>query len=140
MARFQVLESTIVPLDVFQFFLVASKRRLAQRIVPLLVGKHKPTARPERDGGDYVVVTNVDKLVWTNEWRKMIVKRYFRHSTYAGGLKVTNLMEMIAKDPTEPLRSPGPQFGYLALGEPRQPAGDPQYRACYIGAYASRSR
>ena len=36
--------------------------RLATQIATLLRGKHKPTFSPYIDGGDFVVVINVEKL------------------------------------------------------------------------------
>lgn len=76
--------------------------RLASRLVPLLCGKHKPTYSSVRDMGDYVVVTNVSKVVVTG--KKLQQKLYYRHSGRPGGLRVTPLSEMIANNPLEPLR------------------------------------
>ena len=36
--------------------------RLAAQIAPILKGKHKPTFRPNKDMGDYVVVINAEKV------------------------------------------------------------------------------
>lgn len=57
--------------------------RLAAQIAPILMGKHRPTYTPHIDTGDYVIVTNVDKVVFTGEkWRQ---KSYQRYSGYPGG-------------------------------------------------------
>ena len=57
--------------------------RLAAQIAPILMGKHRPTYTPHIDTGDYVVVTNVDKVVFTgNKWQQVIYQRY---SGYPGG-------------------------------------------------------
>ncbi len=57
--------------------------RLAAQIAPILMGKHRPTYTPHIDTGDYVIVTNVDKVVFTgNKWRE---KTYQRYSGYPGG-------------------------------------------------------
>ena len=57
--------------------------RLAAQIAPILMGKHRPTYTPHIDTGDYVIVTNVDKVVFTgNKWRQ---KFYQRYSGYPGG-------------------------------------------------------
>jgi large subunit ribosomal protein L13 len=57
--------------------------RLAAQIAPILMGKHRPTYTPHIDTGDYVIVTNVDKVVFTgNKWRQ---KSYQRYSGYPGG-------------------------------------------------------
>jgi large subunit ribosomal protein L13 len=59
--------------------------RLAAQIAPILMGKHRPTYTPHIDTGDYVIVTNVDKVVFTGEkWRQ---KSYQRYTGYPGGQK-----------------------------------------------------
>jgi large subunit ribosomal protein L13 len=59
--------------------------RLAAQIAPILMGKHRPTYTPHIDTGDYVIVTNVDKVVFTgNKWR---TKTYANYSGYPGGLR-----------------------------------------------------
>jgi large subunit ribosomal protein L13 len=68
------------------FVLDASEQvvgRLAAQIAPILMGKHRPTYTPHIDTGDYVIVTNVDKVVFTgNKWQQ---KSYQRYSGYPGG-------------------------------------------------------
>jgi large subunit ribosomal protein L13 len=57
--------------------------RLAAQIAPILMGKHRPSYTPHIDTGDYVVVINTDKVVFTgNKWRQ---KSYQRYSGYPGG-------------------------------------------------------
>lgn len=57
--------------------------RLAAQIAPILMGKHRPTYTPHIDTGDFVIVTNVDKVVFTgNKWQQ---KTYQRYSGYPGG-------------------------------------------------------
>lgn len=57
--------------------------RLAAQIAPILMGKHRPTYTPHVDTGDFVIVTNVDKVVFTgNKWRQ---KSYQRYSGYPSG-------------------------------------------------------
>jgi len=59
--------------------------RLAAQIAPILMGKHRPTYTPHIDTGDYVIVINVDKVVFTgNKWQQ---KSYQRFSGYPGGQK-----------------------------------------------------
>src|SRR3954453_16452521 len=59
--------------------------RLAAQIAPILMGKHRPTYTPHIDTGDYVIVTNVDKVVFTgNKWQQ---KSYQRYSGHPGGQK-----------------------------------------------------
>ena len=65
--------------------------RLAAQIAPILMGKHRPTYTPHIDTGDYVIVTNVDKVVFTgNKWQQKIVPavhRPPRRSEGRGGLE-----------------------------------------------------
>ena len=72
--------------------------KLAVVIADKLMGKSKVTYTPHIDNGDYVVVTNAKKLVVTGD--KMLQKKYYRHSGYAGGLKELRLEEVIEKDPS----------------------------------------
>jgi len=61
--------------------------RLATFIAMRLRGKHLPTYTPHVDLGDYVVVTNVDKVVFTG--KKNTDKVYYRHTGHPGGVKST---------------------------------------------------
>lgn len=57
--------------------------RLAAQIAPILMGKHRPTYTPHIDTGDFVVVTNVEKVVFTGQkWQQ---KSYQRYTGYPGG-------------------------------------------------------
>jgi large subunit ribosomal protein L13 len=59
--------------------------RLAAQIAPILMGKHRPTYTAHIDTGDYVIVTNVDKVVFTGKkWQQ---KFYQRYSGHPGGQK-----------------------------------------------------
>jgi large subunit ribosomal protein L13 len=73
--------------------------RLATQIARLLIGKDKPSYSPHVIGGDIVVVTNSAKIKVTGN--KMTDKMYYRHSGYPGGLKETNLAELLQKDPAQ---------------------------------------
>ena len=72
--------------------------KLAVVIADKLMGKSKVTYTPHIDNGDYVVVINAKNLVVTGD--KMLQKKYYRHSGYAGGLKELRLEEVIEKDPS----------------------------------------
>ncbi len=48
--------------------------RLASDIAVILMGKHRPTYTPHVDTGDFVVVTNVEKIVFSG--KKWENKRY----------------------------------------------------------------
>lgn len=59
--------------------------RLAAIIAKHLRGKHLPGYTPHVDCGDYVVVVNADKVVFTGN--KMQGKVYRWHTGYPGGIK-----------------------------------------------------
>ncbi len=61
--------------------------RLAAYISNVLRGKNKPTFNPHIDNGDFVVVTNIDKLKFTG--KKFTNKKYYKHTGHPGGIKET---------------------------------------------------
>ena len=77
--------------------------RLASEIAKILRGKHKPTFTPSADLGDFVIVTNVEKIIVTGN--KESDKTYYSHSGYPGGLKSITYKELKQKDATKALYS-----------------------------------
>ena len=71
--------------------------RLASEVANILRGKNKPIFTPFIDTGDYVIITNADKIKVTG--KKLEQKIYYRHSDYVGGMKETTLKEMLNKKP-----------------------------------------
>ncbi|HEY4556652.1 MAG TPA: 50S ribosomal protein L13, partial [Enteractinococcus sp.] len=71
--------------------------RLASQVATLLRGKHKPTFAPHMDMGDYVIITNADKVALTGA--KLEKKKAYRHSGYPGGLTSTSYAELLEKNP-----------------------------------------
>jgi large subunit ribosomal protein L13 len=71
--------------------------RLASQIAAILRGKHKPQFTPNQDSGDFVIVTNTSKLVFTGN--KLDDKRYYRHSRFFGSLKEKTAQMMMKEDP-----------------------------------------
>jgi large subunit ribosomal protein L13 len=59
--------------------------RLAAYISKILRGKNKTTFNPHIDNGDFVVVTNIDKIKFTG--KKFSNKKYYRHTGHPGGIK-----------------------------------------------------
>jgi large subunit ribosomal protein L13 len=56
--------------------------RLASDLAMVLMGKNRPTYTPHVDNGDYVVVINVDRIVFTgNKWQQ---KKYAYYTGYPG--------------------------------------------------------
>lgn len=71
--------------------------RLASQIASLLMGKHKVSYQPNIDGGDYVEVSNVNKLKFTG--KKLSQKFYYRPTGYLGGLKSVSLKKTYQDSP-----------------------------------------
>lgn len=71
--------------------------RLSSEVAAIIRGKHKPQFTPHVDTGDFVIVVNADQIQLTG--RKWQQKKYYRHSQYPGGLKVTTAAEMLDKKP-----------------------------------------
>ena len=71
--------------------------RLASSIAVRLRGKHKPEFTPHMDNGDYIVVTNAQKIHVTGN--KANDKTYYNYSGYPGGMKTTSFAEMMLKNP-----------------------------------------
>ena len=72
--------------------------RLATQVASLLMGKHKPIFSRNMDTGDFVVVTNAERIRVTGNKAKQ--KLYYRHSGYPGGLKSISLEKMMQTHPT----------------------------------------
>jgi large subunit ribosomal protein L13 len=70
---------------------------LATKIAHVLRGKHKPIYTPHVDTGDFIVVTNAEKIKLTGN--KLLGKQYYRHSGYPGGIKSMNAEELLEKKP-----------------------------------------
>lgn len=71
--------------------------RLATQVAQLLRGKHKVDFTPNAMGGDFVIIVNAEKVVFTGA--KLDQKIYTRYTGYQGGLKKTPAREMLAKHP-----------------------------------------
>jgi len=93
--------------------------RLAARIASRLRGKHKAEFTPHVDTGDYIVVVNAAKIRVTG--RKMLDKKYYRHTRYPGGLRETNFAKLQERHPGRALEQavkgmlPKGPLGYAML-------------------------
>ena len=73
--------------------------RLAAFISKVLRGKNKPTFNAHMDNGDFVVVTNIDKIKFTG--KKFSNKKYFKHTGHPGGIKEFSPSFLKEKNKTE---------------------------------------
>ena len=76
--------------------------RLAAYISKVLRGKNKTQFTPHIDNGDFVIVTNIEKIKFTG--KKFNNKKYYRHTNHPGGLKITTPSILIKKKPEEILK------------------------------------
>lgn len=72
--------------------------RLATQIADILRGKDKPEYTPHADAGDYVVITNCEKIVLTGN--KFEDKIYLSYSGWRSGQKERTAKELYKKDPS----------------------------------------
>ena len=73
--------------------------RLAAYISKVLRGKNKASYNPHIDNGDFVVVTNIDKIKFTG--KKFTNKKYYRHTGHPGGIKETTPAFLKEKNKTD---------------------------------------
>ena len=71
--------------------------RMASRIAHVLRGKHKPQFSPSTDVGDFVIVINAEKAVFTGN--KLEQKIYYRSSQQPGNLKRADAKTLMQKNP-----------------------------------------
>ena len=76
--------------------------RLATIISKIIRGKNKNTYSPHVDHGDFVIVKNIEKIKFTG--KKFQNKKYYRHTGYPGGIKVTTPEKLSEKKPSESLK------------------------------------
>ena len=73
--------------------------RLAAFISLVLRGKNKPQYNPNQDNGDFVIVTNIEKLKFTG--KKFENKKYYKHTGYPGGIKSINPKNLTEKNKSQ---------------------------------------
>ena len=76
--------------------------RLAAFISKVLRGKNKNQYTPNMDAGDFVIVTNIDKIKFTG--KKFDNKKYYRHTGYPGGIKITTPSILFKEKPEKILK------------------------------------
>src|SRR4030067_474854 len=76
--------------------------RLSTKIALILMGKNKSYYTPYLDTGDFVVVTNAQKVALSGKKEKQ--KKYYHHSQFPGGLKVKTAQQVREQKPEEVIR------------------------------------
>lgn len=76
--------------------------RIAQEVARVIMGKHKPIYDPSLLMGDYVVVTNVDKMHIGGKKLDYKMRRWY--TGYPGGLQEVAYGEMMKNKPDQLLR------------------------------------
>jgi large subunit ribosomal protein L13 len=71
--------------------------RLASKVAEVLMGKHRPQYTPHLDTGDFVIVTNAEKLVLTRT--KPDKKTYQTYSMYPGGQRIIPVARWMERKP-----------------------------------------
>lgn len=71
--------------------------RMCARIASVLRGKTKTSYTPHFDAGDYVIVINADKVVFTGN--KLEDKTYINFSGYPGGKKEETASNLLKRRP-----------------------------------------
>lgn len=73
--------------------------RLATQIADILRGKDTARYTPHADSGDYVIVINAEKVVFTGD--KLKNKTYEWYTGYMGGLKSLTAEQMMNRKPDQ---------------------------------------
>ena len=76
--------------------------RLAAFISKTLRGKNKSQFTPHMDNGDFVIVTNIEKIKFSG--KKIKNKKYYRHTGHPGGIKSTSPFILLKNKPEEILK------------------------------------
>ena len=76
--------------------------RLSVNVAQILMGKNKSYYTPYLDTGDFVVVTNAQKVALSGKKEKQ--KKYYHHSQFPGGLKVKTAQQVREQKPEEVIR------------------------------------
>lgn len=71
--------------------------RMCTRIATVLRGKHRPDYTPHVDCGDYVIVLNADKIVFSGN--KLNDKKYITFSGYPGGQRSKTAKQVLQSKP-----------------------------------------
>ena len=73
--------------------------RLAAYISQVLRGKNKSQFNPNQDNGDFIIVTNIEKIKFTG--KKFENKKYYKHTGHPGGIKEISPFNLHRKNKSE---------------------------------------
>ncbi len=73
--------------------------RLAAYISKVLRGKNKAKYDPQQDNGDFIIVTNIEKIKFTG--KKFKNKKYYKHTGHTGGIKETHPFNLKEKNKSQ---------------------------------------
>ena len=73
--------------------------RLAAYISKVLRGKNKAKYDPQQDNGDFIIVTNIEKIKFTG--KKFKNKKYYKHTGYPGGIKEIRPLNLKEKNKSQ---------------------------------------
>ncbi|MEA3402253.1 MAG: 50S ribosomal protein L13 [Armatimonadota bacterium] len=98
---------SVNPADVERNWYIVSARgrvlgHLAAEVATVLRGKHKPSFTPHVDCGDYVIVTDAERVQLTGNKRETKVRRW--HTGYPGHLRSKTYDELLESEPEEVIR------------------------------------
>jgi len=71
--------------------------RLATQVAVVLMGKHRPEYTAHVDTGDYVVITNAEKIVLTGNKAKLKFRHHF--TGYPGGQRMESYESLLERRP-----------------------------------------
>lgn len=93
---------TAKPADIQQKWVVVDAEgkvfgRIITEVATILRGKNKPCFTPNVDCGDFVVIINASKAIFSGT--KLDSKEYHRHTGYFGNVKSEKASDLIANNP-----------------------------------------
>ena len=75
--------------------------KTAVKAADILRGKHRPEFTPHADCGEFVIIINAEKAIFTG--KKLTQKVYYHHSGYIGGLKSVTAKQLMEDKPEKVL-------------------------------------
>jgi large subunit ribosomal protein L13 len=100
--------------------------RLAAQVAQVLRGKHKPTFTYNQDCGDFVIVINASKAVWTGTKGKELL---YWHTGWPGGIRNISRDDLLEQNPVRAIEkvvwgmTPKTKLGRAIFGKLKVYAG-----------------